>query len=105
MDLFDILKTIVGTVAALSGMFIMVPQVVKTLRTKHVADLAWQTLGLYLFSCIAWFLYGILGRDIPIIGANVVAIIAGATQIYLKHKYTPKPALMQSHPIETKVGS
>ena len=82
------LKTIVGTIAALSGMMIMVPQVIQTLQTKHVADLSWNTLLLYLFSCSAWFCYGILGADAPIIGANAVALVAGTTQVYLKFKYS-----------------
>lgn len=97
VEFLGVLKIIIGTIAATSGMFIMVPQVIKTLRTKHVADLAWQTLGLYLFSCIAWFLYGLLGNDLPIIGANAVAIIAGATQIGLKIKYTSATKSAEVH--------
>jgi len=76
--------TAIGLIAALLTTGSLVPQVIKTYRTKSTGDLS---LGMYLMmfsGVILWLIYGLLVRDIPIIAANFVTSILNLIILYFK---------------------
>ncbi len=81
------LADLVGYAGSVVGTCIMLPQVIKSWRTKRVQDLATFMLVLYLVNCLLWLAYGILILAKPVIIANVAGFIIGGTQVALKIKY------------------
>ncbi len=78
---------IVGYAAAILGTLVMVPQVVKSIRTKSVRDLSNTMLAAYLSSCILWEIYGFMIGSLPVILCNLIAFGIGTTQVFLKITY------------------
>ncbi|MFA6437391.1 MAG: SemiSWEET family transporter [Candidatus Paceibacterota bacterium] len=79
---------IIGYVATAIGTSLMLPQVVKFIRTKKADDVSFAMLVLYFLNCLLWAIYGILIGAIPVILCNVIAFIISIVQIALKLKYT-----------------
>jgi len=69
-----IAATAIGLVAGALTTFAVIPQLIKTWRTRHARDLSlWQQLILILgMSC--WLWYGLLVNDLPLIMANMVSL-------------------------------
>jgi MtN3 and saliva related transmembrane protein len=68
------LTTLLGFLAAALSTFSLVPQVVRTVRTRSAGDLAWGYLVTMLIAGVAWTGYGILHHDVAVIVANAVAV-------------------------------
>ena len=81
------LAGIVGYVAMIVGTCVMLPQIVKSLRTKRVEDLSLVMIWLYFFNCLLWFTYGILIRAPPVIIANGIGLVISSAQVFLRLKY------------------
>ena len=65
----------VGLAAGFLTSIAVIPQVVRTWRTKHAMDLSiWQPLILIL-GMLLWLLYGIALDDIPLILANLFSVV------------------------------
>lgn len=77
------LGLVAGTLTSIAA----IPQVVKTLRTRHARDISvWQPL-LLAIGVALWMVYGILIEDIPLILANIVPLICNAILTGLKLTY------------------
>jgi len=63
------------------------PQVVQTVRTKQTRDLALKYFVLLAAGLIQWTAYGILLCKVPIILANLVALVFTGIIIRYKIKY------------------
>jgi MtN3 and saliva related transmembrane protein len=83
----EFITELIGYLAAIIGTSIMIPQVLKTIKTKQVKDLSQSMLWLYFFNCLLWSVYGILIQAIPVIVCNTVALIISIIQLILKRKY------------------
>lgn len=81
---------LLGYMAAILGTCTMVPQVIKSMRTKSVNDISNVMLAIYVLGCVLWTTYGYLIHSFPIIICNVVAFGVGIFQVYLKAKYANK---------------
>lgn len=81
------LTEIVGAGAAIVGSSIMLPQVIRSLRTKSVRDVSPAMLGLYLLNSVLWLSYGLLLPNFPIIATNVIALLIVSVQWILKMRY------------------
>ena len=58
--------TTIGLVAGTLTSIAAIPQVIKTLKTRHVRDISiWQPL-LLAFGVALWMVYGILINDLPL---------------------------------------
>jgi MtN3 and saliva related transmembrane protein len=78
---------LVGFAAAILGIVSFIPQVAKAYRTKSTKDLSW---GMYIILCAGfalWLAYGIMTNTKPIIFANTVCLLFGASIMALKRKY------------------
>jgi MtN3 and saliva related transmembrane protein len=81
---------VIGYLAALFGTFIMLPQLIKSLRTKSVKDISTLMLVLFIINCILWAAYGILIQRLPVTLSNGVALLIVLAQFAVKIKYTRK---------------
>jgi MtN3 and saliva related transmembrane protein len=89
-----ILGLIAGTLTTLS----FLPQVIRTLGTRHAADLSATWLLTFALGTTLWLIYGILKPDVAVAAANGVTF--GLVLILIVAKYTIKP-LDESAPDET----
>lgn len=79
--------TTIGLVAGTLTSIASIPQVVKTLQTRHVRDISiWQPL-LLAIGVALWMIYGILIKDMPLILANITPLICNALLTGMKLRY------------------
>ena len=65
----------VGLVAGFLTSIAVLPQVVRTWRTKHARDISiWQPMILIL-GMLLWLIYGLMLHDLPLIAANSFSIV------------------------------
>jgi MtN3 and saliva related transmembrane protein len=79
--------TTIGLVAGTLTSVAAIPQVIKTLKTRHVRDISvWQPL-LLAFGVALWMVYGILINDFPLIVANITPLICNVLLTGMKILY------------------
>lgn len=81
---------IVGLIAATLTTIAYVPQVIKTWKTKDVANLSLAMYVVMFLGVSMWFTYGVLLKSVAIVSANIVTGFLTSTLIYLKLKYRHK---------------
>lgn len=80
--------TTVGLIAGTLTSIASIPQVIKTLQTRHVRDISiWQPLFL-AFGVALWMVYGILICDLPLILANITPLICNVVLTVMKIRYS-----------------
>jgi MtN3 and saliva related transmembrane protein len=82
-----LLTDIIGFSAAIVGTSLMLPQVIKSIRTKRVGDVSFVMLCMYILNCVLWLAYGVLIAALPVILCNSVALVIGILQLGLKLRY------------------
>jgi len=76
--------THIGLLAGAITSAAVIPQVVRTYRTRHARDISiWQPVLLDI-GMLLWLIYGILLRDKPLILANAFSIICNTLLIAMK---------------------
>lgn len=79
--------TTIGMVAGTLTSIAAIPQVIKTMQTRHVRDISiWQPL-LLAFGVALWMIYGILINDMPLILANITPLICNTLLTGMKIRY------------------
>lgn len=79
--------TTLGLLAGTLTSVASIPQLVRTIRTRHVRDISlWQPLLLTLGVAL-WLVYGILIHDTPLIVANITPFICNAALTAMKIRY------------------
>ncbi len=86
----ELLTEIIGYVAAAFGTALMLPQVYKSLVTKKADDISMVMLIVYAINCTLWEIYGLLIDSMPIILCNIIALMIGLFQIFLKIRFSKK---------------
>ncbi len=86
----DLLTQIIGYLAATIGTLLMLPQVIKVIKTKKVNDVSLMMCVLYFLNCSLWLTYGLLILAWPVIVCNFIALIVSIIQLALKLKYHQK---------------
>jgi len=80
--------TVIGTIAGILTSLAAIPQVIKTLKSRHVRDISiWQPL-LVTIGVALWMIYGILIRDLPLIIANIIPLVCNAVLTGMKMRYS-----------------
>jgi len=64
-----------------------VPQVLRTLKTRHTADLSLGMVGLLVASGILWLGYGIAIHDWPVILTNIGMVVLNSSLVAAKLRY------------------
>lgn len=79
--------TVIGFVAGTLTSIAAIPQVIKTLQTRHVRDISiWQPILLALGVAL-WMVYGILINDLPLIVANIIPLICNVFLVVMKIRF------------------
>jgi MtN3 and saliva related transmembrane protein len=65
----------------------LLPQLIKTFRTRSTKDLSLTMLAVLGLAFIIWLMYGILMMDIPLIVANSFAVVQDLILLILKIAY------------------
>ena len=85
--------TTLGLIAGTLTSIASIPQLVKTVRTRHARDISiWQPLLLSIGVAL-WLIYGILIHDMPLILANIVPLICNILLTILKVHYRNNDAV------------
>ncbi len=74
----------IGLAAALFTSTGFIPQIIKSLKTKQVKDVALTTLLFTAVGCSLWTVYGFVIRDIIVIAANSVTAFSVIFLMFLK---------------------
>ena len=78
---------LVGYAAGLLVTISLLPQFIKSWRTKSTKDLSLWRYIIYIVGIATWFAYGILLNSWPIIVVNIITISMATSILYLKIKY------------------
>ena len=81
--------TILGLIAGTCTTLSFLPQVIRTLRTRHARDLSAAWLLIFGVGTALWLTYGLLKSDIAIALANGVTF--GLVMVLIVAKYTLAP--------------
>jgi len=80
-----------GYAGTVTGISFMLPQVLKSLKTRSVEDLSWIMLGALWLNCVFWGLHGFFLGSMPLVIVNSVALLIVTIQIVLKYRYRNNP--------------
>jgi MtN3 and saliva related transmembrane protein len=83
--------TALGLFAGACTTLSFLPQVIRTLRTRHAGDLSAAWLLIFSVGTAAWLVYGILRSDIAVAGANGVTFVLVMMLVVAKFTTTPPP--------------
>jgi MtN3 and saliva related transmembrane protein len=84
------LPFIIGIAAGVSTAASMMPQAIKTIRTKKAENVSALMLIILIGGVILWIIYGCMKRDIPIICTNGFSLLINLTMLFLRWKYRDK---------------
>lgn len=79
--------SIIGIIAGLLTSSSSIPQIVKIIKEKKVADLSMSMFITLSFGVLLWTVYGILRDDMPIIVTNGFSFCLNITILILRFKY------------------
>ena len=74
----------VGYAATVVGTSMMLPQLIKSWRTKQMRDVAFGTIILFVLNCALWGIYGVMIAAEPMIVANVIGFVISLALLSLK---------------------
>jgi MtN3 and saliva related transmembrane protein len=80
--------TALGLLAGTCTTLSFLPQVIRTLRTRHAGDLSAAWLLIFGFGTATWLIYGVLRSDVAVAAANGVTF--GLVMVLIVAKYTTK---------------
>lgn len=81
---------LIGYSAALLGALHMLPQFIKSLKTKSVQDVSLYMILLYLGATGLWTIYGYQINSAPVMLADGFAFFLTGAQLIVKLKYAQK---------------
>ena len=84
-----IVTTLFGYLASATGTVLMLPQVVRSWRTREVSDVSLGMVWLYVVNCALWLIYGLLASLRPVWLTNAAALAISLVQLYLKVRHSP----------------
>ncbi len=65
----------------------LVPQVIKTYKSRSAADLSLKMFSLFSLGVLLWLIYGIINKDLPIILANLFTLALALTLLFFKFRF------------------
>lgn len=90
-DNMNITIEILGFVAGACTTVAVIPQIIKSLRTKEVKDVSPVMFGVLMLGVGLWVIYGVFKNDLPIIITNGLSfslnsVMFGLMLLYRKRK-------------------
>lgn len=77
----------VGYAAGVLTVLSLVPQAVRTFRTREVRDISWGLIILLIVSGALWIAYGLLSSQPPVILTNVGVVTLAAIILAAKLRF------------------
>lgn len=77
----------IGLVASILLSVSVIPQVIKSWRTRKVEDISLVMIVMFIVGFTLWIAYGLLTRELPIVLLNAVSLASMAVTLVLKLKY------------------
>jgi MtN3 and saliva related transmembrane protein len=84
--------TVIGLLAGTCTTLSFLPQVVRTLQTRHARDLSAAWLLIFGLGTALWLTYGLLRSDVAVATANAVTLCLVVTLVIAKYTMKPHPA-------------
>ena len=84
------IETIIGILAGTFTTLAVVPQIIKSWRTKKVLDVSPIMFTILLLGVGLWVVYGFLKEDIPIIVTNGISFLLNLSMLVLMFHYKSK---------------
>jgi len=81
------MEEIIGYAAGILTLVTMIPQIIKSLKTKKVEDVSYLMVVVFALSMLLWVLYAVLIESWPIIITNTIAFVITCVQFTLMVKY------------------
>ncbi len=78
---------LVGYIAASLTTVSFVPQVVKTWKSKHAADVSLWMYCIFTAGIVMWLIYGVWTRAWPVAAANAVTLVLASAILAMKIKW------------------
>lgn len=75
---------LIGLMAAIFSLTAIIPQIIKSWRTKLTRDISVLALSISVSSNLLWLIYGYLQADKALIFCNMVAFLLNSFLFYLK---------------------
>jgi MtN3 and saliva related transmembrane protein len=88
----EMIITVLGVTASLLSTLSLMPQVIRTWRTRSASDLSTGWLVTALFSMILWIVYGGLVGASAVVWANALTFLQASLILVVKLRAFPKPA-------------
>jgi len=80
-------EDLIGFVAGFLVSICLIPQVIKSHKTKKVRDISFLMLLILLIGEILWVIYGILIKSLPIIAMDSFGGFVNLILVFMKMKY------------------
>jgi len=84
------IENIIGFVAGFFIAVSMIPQVIKSYKTKSVEDISFLMLIIIALGAFLWTVYGMLIKSLPIMMMDGFAFFINLLLIFIKIKYRKK---------------
>lgn len=81
------IEQIFGTVAFITSLIGLMPQIVKSYRTKSTRDLSMLMLINYLICSVAWIVHGVCIDSSYVVGSNITGLLIVTISIIQKVIY------------------
>ena len=65
----------------------VLPQLIKTWRTKKADEISLGMFVIFVSGLIMWLVYGFSKSDVPLIAANGLALVLYGTMLFFKLKF------------------
>ena len=79
--------SIIGFAAAFCTTFALVPQLVKTWRSRSTSDVSLAWSAVLTTGSLLWLVYGLRLHDVPLIAANGVGLVLSGLILTLKLRH------------------
>ncbi|MFK7973305.1 MAG: SemiSWEET family sugar transporter [Rickettsiaceae bacterium] len=79
--------SILGFIASFTSVISLVPQIIKSYRTKSVSDLSILMLINFLICSVCWTIYGVLIDATSVWVTNIIMTVFSFVLLIFKHKY------------------
>ena len=80
-------KDVLGYVAGLMVVLSMLPQVIKSWRTKMTRDISFWRYFIYVSGLTLWVTYAVLIKNGPVAVMNSVGLVLASSILFLKIRY------------------
>lgn len=81
------METIIGILAGIFTTVAVIPQIIKSWRTKKVMDVSPIMFSILIIGVGLWVVYGILKNDLPIIITNGISFLLNLSMLVLMFFY------------------